>query len=257
MKPLLLTSLIGHELSPVDPDEVAVSARGHALHPTLKILAAITFAVAVSLLSDLSLLLIALGVAVVGLLVSGLRWAHLRRPILSVALLATFAAVSVAVFRGPPAALLLFLRILAATTFFLAMALTSTSMELAYALRRLGLPKLLSNTLLLTYRYLFLFREEAETMGRARSARGFEKKRGFLPREVLRVFSYNAGMLLVRAHGRSQALYRAMVSRHFSGDLPVEGEHPIRARDVAFFLPVFLVSAWLIAAALGVVPRVP
>ncbi len=257
MDPLLLTLLVGHNLQVSDPDEVAAGCRCHTLNPTLKILAAITFAIAVSFLTDLVMVLVALGVAVVAMLVSGLRWSHIRRPVASVVLLAAFASLSVGVFRGPPAALILFLRILTATTFFLAMALTSTSTELAYALRRLGLPKLLTNTLLLTYRYFFLFRDEAETMERARAARGFEPKRSFFPREVLRMYSYNAGMLLVRAHARSQALFRAMLSRQYSGDLPVEGSHHVGARDVAFFVPVFVVSGWLLAATLGVVPRLP
>jgi cobalt/nickel transport system permease protein len=255
MEPLLLTLLIGHDLPGTDPDDVAVGCRCNALNPTLKILAAVAFAVAVAFLNDLGLLVIAMGVAVVGLLASGLRPSQIRQPLVSVALLAAFASVSVGVFRGPTAGFLLFLRILAATAFFLAMALTTTSTELAYALRRLGLPRLLSNTLLLTYRYFFLFRDEADTMERARIARGFRKVRGFLPRQVLQMFSYNAGMLLVRAHARSQSLYRAMLSRQFTGDLPVEGGRRIAARDVAFFVPVVLVSAWLLAASLGVVPR--
>lgn len=86
---------------------------------------------------------------------------------------------------------------------------------LCNALRRLGLPRILTELLLFVYRYLFVIVGEAEDMQRARLARS-GGRRG-LP---LRVWADVTGTLLVRSVDRAERIYGAMLARGYRGRMP-------------------------------------
>lgn len=249
--PLLL---VGHEFVGGGPDELARRSRLSGLDPTLKLLGALVFAVAVAFLTALVPVLVALAFALLVLSITGIGGREIAKRLAPVAALAFFLSLTVGIFRGWEAFAVLFFRILAATSLLLAVVLTTTGFDMVRALRRLGLPKILANVLLLTLRYVFLFDDEAARMKRARQARGFEGRGSLLSREVLTTLSYTAGMILVKAYGRSRAVYRAMRSRHYTGDMPLEAGRRLRAPDVALFAAVLIVSFWSLAATLGVMP---
>jgi cobalt/nickel transport system permease protein len=250
----LIAILLAHEFLDGDPDEIAEQTRFYRLNALMKLVGALIFAVTVALLSNRALLYLAAGFGFSFLLLSGLPSLILLRRLGPVLAVAIVASLSVGFFRGIEAFEILFLRIVAATSLLLAMVLSTPSLKMAQALRRLGMPKVMSNVLLLTYRYIFVFEDESNRMKHARQARGFAARGNLFSREILRTISYTAGMILIRAHRRSRALYHAMLSRHYSGELPLEEERRVTAWDVILLATVLVVSTGLFAATLGLVP---
>ena len=245
--------LLGHELLGDDPDEIAERSRFRALDPVLKLLGALAFSLSVAFLVDLRLVVLAAAFGLALLLVSGLSVPTLALRYAPVVALAAFAAASVGIFRGPEAFGVLFLRIVAATSALFAAVLSTPSFEMARALRRLRLPRIFVNVFLLAYRYLFVFQEEAARMRRARAARGADARTRLLSKDALRATADTAAMVLVRAHRRSRALYRALLGRHYDGDLPLERRPPVGLPEVAFLAATLAASAGLLLASLGVI----
>lgn len=83
------------------------------------------------------------------------------------------------------------------------------------AFRNMGLPRILVTQLLLSYRYLRVLAEEANTMIQARQSRGFGSKT--LP---FRMWGEFVGQLYLRSLARAERIHLAMVSRGFSGEMP-------------------------------------
>ncbi|MHA1606544.1 MAG: cobalt ECF transporter T component CbiQ [Candidatus Freyarchaeota archaeon] len=105
--------------------------------------------------------------------------------------------------------------------------------EMAAGLKGLGVPSLLSSMLLLTYRYIFLFADEAFSMLQAKELRCVRREK-FLER--VRGVGRIAGNLLLRAYGRGEQVYYAMLLRGFSGGnyIPAKELKPLSKGDVCF-----------------------
>jgi cobalt/nickel transport system permease protein len=86
---------------------------------------------------------------------------------------------------------------------------------LCSALRRCGVPKLLTVQLLLFYRYLFVLGDEATRMLRARRLRSFNGR-------GMGLVTYHSllGHLLLRTLERAKRIHLAMLSRGFTGEIP-------------------------------------
>ncbi len=102
---------------------------------------------------------------------------------------------------------------------------TTPFVTLLRALRSLGLPTLIADMTLLTYRYLFETAEMLSTMQRSMRLRGFgqQRRRFRLQRQDLQRLAGLLGTLLVRSYERSERVYKAMQLRGY-GQLkrPVE-----------------------------------
>jgi cobalt/nickel transport system permease protein len=91
----------------------------------------------------------------------------------------------------------------------------TTERELVAGMRRLGLPSLLADTLVLTVRYLTLFADEAKQMERARRCRALKPWHRWGMRSA-------AGMvasLFIRAYETGERVHLAMLSRGFDGEM--------------------------------------
>ena len=88
--------------------------------------------------------------------------------------------------------------------------------QICNALRKLGLPKILTTQLLLLYRYIGVLLQEASDMHRAAISRGYGKKS--FPLKLWATFT---GSLLIRSYERSKRLHYAMISRGFDGTIPI------------------------------------
>lgn len=84
------------------------------------------------------------------------------------------------------------------------------------SLRRVGMPEFLTVQLMMVYRYLTVLIQEALDMRRAREARGYGKKN--MP---LRMWGAFAGQLFLRTINRADSIHRAMLSRGFTGTIPL------------------------------------
>ncbi len=97
---------------------------------------------------------------------------------------------------------------------------TTPFLDILKALRRLGIPSLLTDMALLTYRYLYDISAQLATMQQAMGLRGY----GHLPQTTRRQWSWLAsllGSLLLRSYERSQRIYKAMGLRGY-GQRPLQ-----------------------------------
>ncbi|MGM9528512.1 MAG: cobalt ECF transporter T component CbiQ [Phascolarctobacterium sp.] len=90
---------------------------------------------------------------------------------------------------------------------------TTTIEQICYALRLLHIPKLLVTQFLLTYRYLTLLLEQADTMAQAYALRA-PKQKGV----HFKVWGSLAGQLLLRSIDRANNLYASMLLRGYQGE---------------------------------------
>ncbi len=88
---------------------------------------------------------------------------------------------------------------------------TTRFADLLGALRQLKVPSLAVRLLGLSYRFLFVFTEEAARMKRSMTARAFEDRWLWQARTVGRML----GVLFLRAYERGERVYLAMVSRGY------------------------------------------
>ncbi|MEQ8754194.1 MAG: cobalt ECF transporter T component CbiQ [Coleofasciculus sp. G1-WW12-02] len=90
---------------------------------------------------------------------------------------------------------------------------TAPFLSTVKAMRSLGLPAVLADMTLLTYRYIEQFGEDLIKMKRAMQLRGFRATR--LSRRNLNVLASLVGSLLVRSYNQSQQVYQAMILRGY------------------------------------------
>lgn len=98
------------------------------------------------------------------------------------------------------------------------------------AMRALGLPPVLADMTLLSYRYLYEIGDDLATMQTAMGLRGF-RERG-LRRRTLGVLAALAGTILVRSYEQSERIYRAMVLRGYGRSPRPRDEFRSRPQDV-------------------------
>lgn len=104
---------------------------------------------------------------------------------------------------------------------------------LLHGMQRLRLPSLFISLTALTYRYIFLFTDEAYRMGLAREARMVRKERIARPR-TWRIISSMIGTLFIRAYERGEKVYQTMLARGFTGEFHLLTRLKIRFNDYSF-----------------------
>jgi len=135
-------------------------------------------------------------------------------------------------------------KVLAILLTLLAATATSPATRTFAALQSLGLPAGLVLVLHLTYRYLFLLRDESRTIRAAMRARGF------VPRCDLRTMTmtgHAVGMLLIRSMERADRVYLAMRARGFDGRFRAGPARATRPSDVAGLAALAAAGTLLVA----------
>ena len=135
------------------------------------------------------------------------------------------------------------------------LASTTSATDLVAGLQRLRVPELLVQIVSAMVRYVHVVTQEWSRMSRARAARGFSA-RG--PRSWW-VLGQSVGTLFIRSYERGERVHLAMVSRGYTGRMPVMATTPadpaqwVRALAVpAVIGAVALVSLLLVAGDPGV-----
>lgn len=194
-----------------------------AVKPKLLSLMALMFAIA--LVRHLTMIPAVLAIVILLYLYSGLPWQYLLRRltypgffiVAMVGLLPWIAGETIlwewTIFalrlEGLQTAVLIMGRFLAILTTSFILLGTTPFLDMLKALRSLGLPPLLMDMTLLTYRYLFDIANQLATMRQAMQLRGH----GLLSQTVQRRWGWLAalfGSLLLRSYERSQRVYKAM-----------------------------------------------
>jgi len=96
-------------------------------------------------------------------------------------------------------------------------------------LSRLGVPEMIGQMVLLSYRYLHVFRHEARRMSAGMQVRGFRKRTDIA---TLRAVANFLGMLFVRSFERTERVFDAMRARGYKGKMPEQLELRLHAVDV-------------------------
>jgi cobalt/nickel transport system permease protein len=109
------------------------------------------------------------------------------------------------------------------------------------AISKLGVPNKLVQLLIFTYRYIFVFVEEARKMLASAKARGFRKKTNIY---TLKIIANLVGMLFIRGIEQTQSIYNAMISRGYKGDIKICDEFKLSVYDL---LKAFLVISLALA----------
>lgn len=110
-------------------------------------------------------------------------------------------------------ALLISVRFFCILTISLVLFGTAPFLSSIKAMRSLGLPRVIVDMSLLSYRYLEELSDTLMTMQQAMKLRGFKPK-GFTQRN-LRVFAQLTGSILIRSYERSLRIYQAMILRGY------------------------------------------
>ncbi len=110
------------------------------------------------------------------------------------------------------------------------------------AMRRLGIPALLTTQCLLLYRYIFLLMEDAARLATARDLRSYGA--GKTP---LRFWGPMVGSLLIRSMERAERVHTAMEARGFNGTLHTLREGSLTRTDLIYsgvWCMVFILLRW-------------
>ncbi len=120
--------------------------------------------------------------------------------------------------EGLQATLLIVGRFLSILTLGFILLGTTPFLTLLNAMRSLGLPTILADMTLLSYRYLFEIAAMLATMQQAMRLRGFGQRRQRWLRvngQVMQQLAMRAGNLLIRSYEQSDRVYRAMRLRGY------------------------------------------
>lgn len=115
-------------------------------------------------------------------------------------------------------ALLLLLRAMAIAIVVFPMLGTAPFHLSMKSLQDLGVPKMLIQSVLFTYRYLFVYLDQLRKMRIAMRSRAFVP--GF-NRATFKVYGYQVGMLLVSSYEQTERILSAMKSRGFDGTIRI------------------------------------
>jgi len=107
-----------------------------------------------------------------------------------------------------------------------------------HGLSRLGAPDMAGQMVLLSHRYLHVFRHEAQRMASGMRVRGFRKRTDLM---TLKAVANFLGMLLVRSFERTERVFDAMRARGYKGRFPEPARLRMQARDL------ILAGGWLTA----------
>ncbi len=137
--------------------------------------------------------------------------------------------------HGAEVGLLLAARAVTVVTLSLTLLATTPSDALLKAAHSLGIPGLLVQVGLMTYRYLFVLADELQRLRIAVRVRGFRNR---ATRHSYRTAGQVAGALLVRGHERAERVHQAMRCRGFDGTFRSLTAFHTQPADVAAFLVV-------------------
>lgn len=149
--------------------------------------------------------------------------------------------------EGCEAALVISVRFFSIITLGLILFGTAPLLTSIKAMRSLGLPAILADMTLLTFRYLFEIGNYLHQMETALRLRGFQAKRFSL--RGFSTLAWLGGSILVRSYERSEWIYRAMIMRGYGQNAAIsESSFQISIRDILGLGLLVLVASGFVTA---------
>ena len=147
--------------------------------------------------------------------------------------------------EGLQYALQLILTALASVSCLYFLSMTTPMPDILNVLHRLRCPRLLGELMLLIYRYIFVLLDTAGRIRISQNSRLGNKDYG----TALQSFGALGSVLMIRAIGRSKALYDAMEARCYDGTIQVlSEENPPEKKDIVL---IILFECFLLAVGFG------
>lgn len=147
--------------------------------------------------------------------------------------------------EGLLAALLIAVRFVCIVTVGITLLGTTPLLNSIKAMRALGLPLIIADMALLTFRYLNELGQDLSRMLTSMRLRGF-RQRSLSP-AGLKTFAWLSGSLLVRSYERSEWVYRAMILRGYGQSSRPQEEFKASLRDALILGAIVLTAAALVA----------
>lgn len=233
----------------------------HRWEPRCKLVGLMSLIFAFSYVQDLRLLPVMLAVTAVLFAFSGLPLSFLSRRLrapgaflMIAALILPFYSGSTVLWRIGPLALRqegclqavsLVARFVSILTTGLLLFGTGPFLTSVKAMRALGLPSLLADMTLFSYRYIYVIGDDLQTMETAMGLRGFRLRRP--SGRALTTLASLAGSILVRSYERSERVHKAMVLRGYGQASRPRWESAISAYDVIALVAVLILAAGFVA----------
>lgn len=234
----------------------------HRWEPKYKLVGLAVLIFAFSFVQDLRLLPAMLAVSLTLYIVSRLPLSYLltrlRAPgffLLIMAVLLPFLAGRTVILRIGPLALrqegclnllLIVAKFVSILTVGLVLFGTAPFLTTIKAMRALGLPPILADMTLFSYRYIYEIGDDLETMEKAMGLRGFRARR--LGGRTLSVLASLAGSILVRSYEQSERVYKAMVLRGYGRSPHAQEAFEAKPCDAIALCVALLVAAGFVAA---------
>ncbi len=224
----------------------------------LKVPALLLLIFSFAFVRDLFLLPLLVVVAIITYAISGLPLKHLmsrvRLPgffLLAMAVILPFWSGQTIIWQLGPLALrqegllgllLIAVKFISILTVVIALFGTTSLPQLTVALRALGIPWLITDLLLFTYRYLYQLASDLRRMRTAARLRGFAGT----SLSALKPLAFISGTMLVRSHEQSERVFQAMTLRGYgNSSLPLPLFRPF-AVDYLLVAGAVSISAMLI-----------
>jgi cobalt/nickel transport system permease protein len=146
--------------------------------------------------------------------------------------------------EGLLAALLIAIRFICIVTTGITLLGTTPLINSIKAMRALGLPLIMADMALLTFRYLHELGQDLSQMLTSMRLRGFRQHQ--LSPGGLRTLAWLSGSLLVRSYERSEWIYKAMILRGYGQSPHPHEEFQTHAGDVFILGAIVLIATALI-----------
>jgi len=119
--------------------------------------------------------------------------------------------------------------------FILAVSLIGTTpvLQLAGALRRLGIPLKIVNLFYFCYKYISIVHSDYTKINNALKIKCFKPHTSL---HTYKTLAYLIGILLIRSYEHAERMYNALKCRGFTGVFPVLTRPQLRSRDIVFLL---------------------
>ena len=147
--------------------------------------------------------------------------------------------------EGVVTALLVAVRFLCIITVSLVLFGTAPFLTSIKAMRALGLPLIMTDMILLTYRYLFEMSTTLNTTRTAIRMRGFQSD---FSMNSLNVLAALIGSLLVRSYEQADRVYHAMILRGYGHDAGKRHDFVTQQRDWLLATAVVAIAILFVAA---------
>lgn len=232
--------------------------------PRVKLFSLGFFIIGVALLKTLPLAFVALGIAVIVIKLSGLPFHFIFHGIKWIVLFLlpfffilplSFPGEAVVslwgitfVWEGLRMACLIFVKAFAIVLITFSAFGTARFDVSMVALQHLKCPLIVTQMLLFTYRYTFVFLEEMRRMQMAMRIRGFVLKSDLYTLQVMGNF---VGTLLVRSFERTERIYKAMLSKGYQGEFHTLVRFQVHYQDYAKGLLMVLLTLVLVGCDLS------